>query len=70
MDILGPKGLGFLLCGERVERNLKGHFPVREGGLVGCLVGSLSYGMRDTFRLFEFLPVCLLSYGMRGYGYI
>ena len=24
-DMLGPKGLGFLLYGRRVERNLKGH---------------------------------------------
>jgi hypothetical protein len=37
IDMFGPKRLGFLLYGERVERNLMGHIMV----LVGCLVGSL-----------------------------
>jgi hypothetical protein len=27
-DMLGPKGLGFLLYGERVERSLTGHLPI------------------------------------------
>jgi len=39
MDILGPKGLGFLLYGGRVERNLKGHLPIRWVVFVGFLVG-------------------------------
>jgi len=37
MDILGPKRLGFLLYGERVERNLMGHMPVQGMVLVGCI---------------------------------
>jgi hypothetical protein len=39
MDTLAPKGLGFLLYGERVEGNLKGHLSASVGGLVGSLVG-------------------------------
>jgi hypothetical protein len=35
-DMLGPKGLGFLLYGERVERNLMGHMPVQRMVSVGC----------------------------------
>jgi hypothetical protein len=35
-DMLGPKGLGFLLYGERVERNLMGHMPIQRMVLVGC----------------------------------
>jgi hypothetical protein len=39
MDILGPKGLGFLLYGGRVERDLKGRLPNRRAVFVGFLVG-------------------------------
>lgn len=35
-DMLGPKGLGFLLYGERVERNLMGHMLIQRMVLVGC----------------------------------
>jgi hypothetical protein len=35
-DMLGPKGLGFLLYGEWVERNLTGHMLVQSMVLVGC----------------------------------
>jgi hypothetical protein len=35
-DMLGPKGLGFLLYGERVERNLIGHVLVQRAVSVGC----------------------------------
>ncbi len=42
-DRLGPKGLGFLLYGGRVERNLKGHIAVFSRV---CLVGPLPF-LRD-----------------------
>jgi hypothetical protein len=45
MDILGPKGLGFLLYGGRTERNLKGHSPVRRVVVVGCLVCPLLFDL-------------------------
>ena len=45
MDILGPKGLGFLLYGGRAERDLKGHLPVRRVVLVGRLVGPLLFNL-------------------------
>jgi hypothetical protein len=35
MDMLGPKGLGFLLYGERVERDLTGHVLIQRMVLVG-----------------------------------
>jgi hypothetical protein len=35
-DMLEPKGLGFLLYGERVERNLMRHMLVQRMVLVGC----------------------------------
>jgi hypothetical protein len=38
MDILGPKGLGFLLYGGRVERDLKGTLADSGGG--PCRVSS------------------------------
>jgi hypothetical protein len=36
-DMLGPKGLGFPLYGERVEKNLIGHIRVQRMVLVGCV---------------------------------
>lgn len=45
-DMLGPKGLGFLLYGERVERNLMGRILVQRMVLVGTsLVGSLLFNL-------------------------
>jgi len=46
MDMLAPKRLGFLLYGERVERNLKGHIVA----LVGCLVGPLLFNLNGLSR--------------------
>jgi len=42
--MLRPKRLGFLLYGERVERNLKGHMLIRSMVVfVGYLVGPLFF---------------------------
>lgn len=41
MDMVGPKRLGFLLYGERVERNLTGHFVTS----VRCLVDPLLFNL-------------------------
>lgn len=55
MDVLAPKGLGFLLYGERVERNSK-------GDLVGLPVGPfLRCGLEGVERGFERIKFARLS---------
>jgi len=55
MDVLAPKGLGFLLYGERVERNSK-------GDLVGLPVALFSdAGLRGVEEGFERIKFARLS---------